>query len=205
MLFPDAVLPLHIFEPRYRAMLRYALDHDRLIAMALIRPGHSAAGLEPPLHEVVCVGQVISHEPCPDGRADILLMGLSRARLGETRLAEQGFRLARLSTIGRPTAIASARAAGLQQKLLGLLRGPGYCESPPAMQIAAHYAGKDELEALCNLICFHLIPDPCAQQLLLEMDSPLTVAEALIELLAAIAHEQPVPGRPLRPSTAWLN
>src|SRR5437016_14443168 len=68
VLFPRAVLPLHIFEERYLVMTADALRRDRLIAMALLKPGwerdyYSTPTIEP----VVCVGQILMHEQLPDG------------------------------------------------------------------------------------------------------------------------------------------
>lgn len=88
VLFPRAILPLHIFEERYKRMTADALDGDpalsqpRQIAMALLKPGwekcyYSRATIEP----VVCVGTILSHERLPDGRYNFLLQGHTRARV----------------------------------------------------------------------------------------------------------------------------
>jgi hypothetical protein len=77
VLFPRAQLPLHIFEPRYRAMVRDALAGDRLIGM--IQPRDER---EPPgLFEVGCIGRIASVEEHADGRFEIVLDGLSRFRI----------------------------------------------------------------------------------------------------------------------------
>lgn len=77
LLFPRSQLPLHIFEPRYRAMTRDAMAGDRLIAM--VQPkDHN----EPPaLFEVGCLGRISSCEELDDGRFNIVLEGLSRFRV----------------------------------------------------------------------------------------------------------------------------
>ncbi|MHC4550616.1 MAG: LON peptidase substrate-binding domain-containing protein [Planctomycetota bacterium] len=81
ILFPGALLPLHIFEPRYRRMLADTLEGDRLIAMALLKQcDRKEYQTKPPFHETVCIGQVIHHEGLPDGRANIALLGLSAGR-----------------------------------------------------------------------------------------------------------------------------
>ena len=78
VLFPHVVAPLHIFEPRYRAMTEDALAGDRLIAMVrLLGDGV----LRPPVESVGCLGRIIHHERLPDGRFNILLLGRSRVRL----------------------------------------------------------------------------------------------------------------------------
>ena len=77
LLFPRSQLPLHIFEPRYRAMTRDAMAGDRLIAM--VQPRNDA---EPPaLFEVGCLGRIGTCEELDDGRFNLVLEGLSRFRI----------------------------------------------------------------------------------------------------------------------------
>ena len=77
LLFPRSQLPLHIFEPRYRAMTRDALAGDRLIAM--VQPKDHD---EPPgLFEVGCLGRIGTCEELDDGRFNLVLEGLSRFRI----------------------------------------------------------------------------------------------------------------------------
>ena len=77
LLFPRAQLPLHIFEPRYRAMVRDALATNQLIGM--IQP--RAAGEPPPLFEIGCIGRIADAEELDDGRFNIVLEGLGRFRV----------------------------------------------------------------------------------------------------------------------------
>lgn len=83
VLFPHVVLPLHIFEPRYRQMTQDALDGDRLITIVQAFPADPAnPWLEPvPIPDVACVGRIIQHERLPDGRFNMLLLGCKRVRL----------------------------------------------------------------------------------------------------------------------------
>ena len=78
VLFPGAVLPLHIFEQRYRRMLEDALEGDRLIALALLKQcDRNEYQARPPFHETICIGHVIHHESLEDGRSNIALLGIS--------------------------------------------------------------------------------------------------------------------------------
>ena len=82
VLFPRAVLPLHIFEDRYRAMTADALSGDKLIAMALLKPGWEKSYYgRPAIEPVVCVGEILSHEKLADGKYNFLLQGVQRARI----------------------------------------------------------------------------------------------------------------------------
>jgi len=91
VLFPAAVLPLHIFEERYKAMTADALRGDRRIAMALLRPGweksyHARPAIEP----VVCIGRILSAEKLPDGKYNFLLQGEARALVIGERNGDAG-------------------------------------------------------------------------------------------------------------------
>jgi uncharacterized protein len=77
ILFPGMHLPLHIFEPRYRAMVGDALARDRRIGM--IQP--RGPGEPPPLFDTGCVGRIVDVEAHDDGRYDIVLEGLSLFRI----------------------------------------------------------------------------------------------------------------------------
>lgn len=77
LLFPRMQLPLHIFEPRYRALVSDAMARDRRIGMIQPRGG----GDPPPLFEIGCVGRIADVEALDDGRYNIVLEGLSRFRM----------------------------------------------------------------------------------------------------------------------------
>src|ERR1700722_7371434 len=82
-LFPHAVLPLHIFEPRYRQMTEDALARDKLVTIVQWRaPFPTEKGAEPALEEIGCLGRILQHERLPDGRFNFLLLGRKRVRLG---------------------------------------------------------------------------------------------------------------------------
>ncbi len=82
VLLPHSVLPLHIFEPRYRQMTEHALASDRLITILQVDPAYdwSSPG-EPRLAEFGCLGRIVSEERLPDGRFNMLLLGRKRVRI----------------------------------------------------------------------------------------------------------------------------
>jgi uncharacterized protein len=104
VLLPQQILPLHIFEPRYRQMVEHALDTTGQFAMAVF------AGTEwkknyhgrPPLRPAVCIGQVMQHEKQDDGTYNVLLQGVCRGRIVEEQepSAERLYRAARLTPNG---------------------------------------------------------------------------------------------------------
>lgn len=94
--FPNTLLPLHVFEPRYRQLVRHAMSGGRRIAVALLAPGWEPQYYgAPAIHPVMGLGEVISHQELPDGRSNILLRGIARIRLIEEQRSDLEFRLVR--------------------------------------------------------------------------------------------------------------
>ncbi len=103
VLFPDTMLPLHIFEPRYRELLADAMATDRRIGMVLIRRPQAEAGQvstgEPAIYPVGCVGTVVQHKPFEDGRSLVVLRGQTRFRVLEEVESDRGYRQVRAQTL----------------------------------------------------------------------------------------------------------
>jgi ATP-dependent Lon protease len=82
VLFPHVMQPLHIFEPRYRALMEDALATDRLIAMAVLEPGwESDYEGRPQVCATACLGRITTHHRFEDGTFNLLLLGLQRVKL----------------------------------------------------------------------------------------------------------------------------
>jgi Lon protease-like protein len=80
--FPETVLPLHVFEPRYRQMVADCLAGHRWLAVVMLRPGWEKDYQgRPPVHPVAGAGEVIQAEALADGRYNILLDGRARVRI----------------------------------------------------------------------------------------------------------------------------
>jgi len=96
VLFPHTLLPLHIFEPRYREMVRDCLAGDKRLAMALLRPGweNDYYG-RPPVHPIAGAGEIIQHEELRDGRFNILLRGTMRIGVTAELPGDKSYRVAR--------------------------------------------------------------------------------------------------------------
>lgn len=96
VLFPHCVLPLHIFEPRYRQMTENALAGDRLIAMVKLKDGADwNVEEDPPIESVACLGKIFDHRRLADGRYNLLLVGMKRVRLLHELPKDELFRRAR--------------------------------------------------------------------------------------------------------------
>jgi Lon protease-like protein len=100
--FPETVLPLHVFEPRYRQMIADCLAGDRWLAVVMLRPGWEKDYQgRPPVHPVAGAGEVIQAEVLADGRYNILLDGRARVRLlAEEPPDERAYRVVRAERLG---------------------------------------------------------------------------------------------------------
>jgi Lon protease-like protein len=178
VLFPNVFLPLHIFEPRYRAMVRDALAADRIIGMVLLQPGFEAnyEG-RPRVFPVGCAGVITHSEPLPDGRFNIVLRGLEKFRIvGED--TSQPYRLANIEAL--PEVVTETECATIRQHrqrietLLSALTEHRRAECLPAT-----VPDQDLINALAQYASL----DPLERQALLECDGVLSRCLSLIELL----------------------
>lgn len=137
VLFPHATLPLHIFEPRYRRMTRDALDADGLIAMALFQGNHWKDDYhgKPALRPAVGVGRIVQHQRLPDGRYNLLLIGVARARILD-ELPHDPYRLARLEPIESLDSL-EIDLADQRQQLEQLLRDPTLAQLAAVVRLLA--------------------------------------------------------------------
>jgi len=95
--FPNTLLPLHIFEPRYKEMVNAAIDNEKIIGMALLKPGWESDYYgNPDVYDVIGMGKIVSSEVFEDGKINIILYGLKRARIQEI-ITDRPYRLARVS------------------------------------------------------------------------------------------------------------
>jgi Lon protease-like protein len=178
VLFPTALLPLHIFEPRYRAMVKDALEGERLIGMVMLRPGWERDyGRTPPVYPIGCAGFITHADPLPDGRFNIMLRGLEKFRVLSERPARGGaeqYRIARVESIRE---VAPAPTSGLQvarEKLDRLIAR--------TLQRSSDPVPRDIPDAdLVHAIAQHL--EPLEKQALLECPGLLERCECLVELL----------------------
>jgi Lon protease-like protein len=94
VLLPGGLLPLHVFEPRYRELTRDCLAGHQLMGVARLRPGYETAYYgRPPVYEKCGVGRIICSEELPDGRYSLLLRGVARAEIARELPGERGYRV----------------------------------------------------------------------------------------------------------------
>lgn len=100
VLFPGALLPLHVFEPRYRQMTADAINRDGTIAVALLRPGYESEyhSCHAPIYPVVGIGRIVAARQFSDGTYNIVLRGLRRGRI-LSESTDRPYRVARIDSM----------------------------------------------------------------------------------------------------------
>lgn len=187
-LFPHTFLPLHIFEPRYRAMVSDAMARDRRLAVVKLLPGyeHDYAG-RPLVAAVAGAGEIVNWERLPSGRFNILVKGQWRVRIERELPSDTLYRLAAAramadedaeadmtALVGRVRAACARLLDALQRsrELLDTLLGP---DQPPAV--------------IADRAAAAFVPDPVVRHELLETLAVARRLERLAGALEALVNE----------------
>ena len=166
--FPQALLPLHIFEPRYRKMLRDVLAADRIFAVACLDSKAAAqdAGSEPP-HRVACIGLIRACQKNPNGTSSLLLQGLCRVSI-ESIVGDEPYRRIRIRALLSEPGAAPSENARLRlelAKLIGLRLklAPGRTEAMTDLLKTV-----EDPEIFSDIAAFNLCKNSLLKQKLLE-------------------------------------
>lgn len=165
--FPNTLLPLHIFEPRYRHMTADALAGDRLLGVALLKPGwEQRYYASPEAYAIAGVGRIIWHERLANGRFNLIVRGLSRIDI-ERYARLRPYRLAQIRWLPEPSG--SYDDAERDRRLLRSLM----TQLPPSAMPPLLIPGDQPLEAislgmLVDLVASHLVVDARQKQAVLE-------------------------------------
>ena len=166
--FPQALLPLHIFEPRYRRMLRDVLASNRIFAVACLDSGaaESAGRFEPP-HRVASVGLVRACQENGNGTSNLLLQGLCRVRI-ESIVGDEPYRRVRIRALASKPGAPPAENARLRLELAALIQLkhkllPGATEGVTELLRAI-----EDPEVFSDIAAFNLCDSVPVKQRLLE-------------------------------------
>lgn len=185
LLFPGMHLPLHIFEPRYRALISDAMARDRRIAMIQPRDtqtdrqeGESGDPDRPALYEIGCVGKIAEVEALEDGRYNLILEGVALFRLVRELDVTTAFRQIEAELIpARPDETLSlGRRSSLELESRRFAEAQGYAVDWDAV-------GRLDDESLVNGIAQIAPFDVAAKQALLEAPDVESRAELIIQLM----------------------
>lgn len=164
--FPQALLPLHIFEPRYRAMLADVLDSHRMFAVAAL-----ATEVDPKKPEVPCsiatVGMIRASQQAEDGTSNLLLQGLVRVKI-EAILREEPYRLIRVRALDSEAGAEPAENARLRNELAGLLDTKLRLSRQDHHQLIQFLGDISDPEIYVDVAAFNLCEDKALKQTLLE-------------------------------------
>lgn len=171
VLFPKGILPLHIFEPRYRTMMADALRGNQTLCMVLLRPGWEADYQgTPAVYGTACVGRVVQHQMLDDGRYNIALHGETKVVI-EGFTQEQPYRIARVREVEEDRAwAASSDVERDVSELLALFRRVRLGESA-AVDLTEMYGPHVSPEAVLNMVAMNLNVEANVKQELLELGS----------------------------------
>jgi Lon protease-like protein len=185
VLFPRALLPLHIFEPRYRAMLTDVVETHGALAIVLTSPsGEVDAHGHPKIASIAGAGIVVEHQTMPDGRSNILLHGTARVRIEELPFVPPYRRakatiledlLTEVTVDDRAALVAAATAFSTEVHK----RDPNFSfRLPPNV----------ETTTLADLCAHHLVVDAQVRQSLLEERDVSVRVQTVIRALADQHH-----------------
>jgi Lon protease-like protein len=201
VLFPGTYLPLHIFEPRYRAMTEAALSGDQVIGMLLIRPDEDPMQVRAPVFAVGCAGRIAESERLADGRYNLLLHGERRFRVRSEVDAKSSFRsvdaeLFREASFPELDAdvqrqLVAARGE-LEARMLELVR----LTAPESAESLGERMRVLDPILLQNALSFGLDCPTLEKQSLLEIADPVAQGELLLRLLSFRIAEARLPEGP---------
>jgi len=174
VLFPGMQLPLHIFEPRYRAMVGDALIRDRLIAM--IQPRRSVEGA--PLYDVGCIGRIGEIQAMDDGRYNLILEGTSRFRLVRELDVTTAYRQVEAEIVAEDEdeTLTHAQRGGFEREARHFADSQGYSVDWDSVE---RLDDRSLINGVSQIAPF----DPASKQALLEAETLTARCELLVQLM----------------------
>ncbi len=173
VLLPGGLLPLHVFEPRYRELTRDCLAGSQFMAVARLRPGYETAYYgRPPVYDRCGVGRIICSEELPDGRFALLLRGLARVEIARELPTERSYRLVEARMLAdqecdrREATDTHRRLITLCDRLAEVIEKGG----PQLRDLVRSF---DDPGACADAIAAALVMDADARQELLEACNPM--------------------------------
>lgn len=167
VLFPQAMMPLFIFEPRYREMLRSVLEADRIFAVAsLDEREDDAEALETPC-SIAGVGVVRACKQNPDGTSNLILQGLARVEF-ENIVCEEPYRRARIHQVLSESDGSETTLAAIQPTLLALVQTQMRLGAEIPQEVLQFLSNIREPENVLDLAIYTLCPSGRFKQELLE-------------------------------------
>jgi len=185
VLFPHSLLPLHIFEQRYREMLAHSLDEHRMFSVALMKHGIEEATEINDLCPVAGVGLIRACVGSENGTSNLVLQGLARIRIIES-IQESPFRIARVEVV-KSFVGNLVEAEALSEKVkefCARIEGIGV---PLPANLMDHLKQIDSPEIISDVVAAAFVGEPFQRQKLLEAYDVCERLRLLIQILRAQA------------------
>ena len=191
VLYPGVVQALHIFEPRYREMASDALAGDQLISMSLLQEAglsEFANESNPPICQTVCISKIVASKELPDGRFNLLVVGVKRARILRELDDERPYRMAEVEVLEDEIDTDDQNTADLRERLFESCKAFNLVQ-----QLTNHLEVKNIVESnlplglLVDLISYLSQLDCDDRQQILELSNVEERCEKLIALLELLA------------------
>jgi uncharacterized protein len=183
VLFPRMHMPLHIFEPRYKALVKAALEQDGEIGLIQPSQHEEESGEKPALFTIGCLGKIVDHEKLDDGCYRLVLQGQARFKCVQELEVDTAFRQVEAELLpvhDEPEVLEVAGRAALEQASRDFARKIG---------VQVDWQGVSQLddEALVNAIALIAPFDAAAKQALLEAPDIASRAEMIIQIMLFMA------------------
>jgi len=194
VLFPHALLPLHIFEERYRALTRDILGGARLFAISLIAPDASETDERPPVRPIAGVGEVIMAHELPDGRFNLVVRGRARVHIDEELPSDLPYRLVRATVIPDVPVTDPAEIRDADQALRALVGQLADAVPEMAELLRQMIVEAETPSELVDAVASALIVNPTLRQRLLETREVGRRIERVTSEIVAMTSRIGVPG-----------
>src|SRR5438128_4378930 len=166
VLFPHALLPFYIFEPRYRKMLKHALQHHRMFCVTLIKPSCPEWRAPEDFFHRATVGLIRACVGRGDGTSNLILQGLQRVRFASFE-QETPFQIARIDVV-ESDGTATVETEALGAKVLELYTNLKHDRRQLPAKVDRYLAELRDLEMLADLMASTFVNDPLRRQHVLE-------------------------------------
>jgi hypothetical protein len=187
VLFPGMLLPLHVFEPRYRELTRDVLAGHRVMAVARLRPGYEADyDGSPAVFEIAGVGSVVADTELPDGRFNVVLRGVGRVRIERELPRDRSYRVVRARVVPDTHTQRPAVLAAIQLQVVALCERLAGALGEGGQRLAELVRATQSPSSCADMLGAALVADSDQRQALLEALDPADRLESLLAVLSGL-------------------
>jgi Lon protease-like protein len=182
ILFPRVLLPLYIFEPRYKQMLADCLKGERMFAVALLRRGWEQEGRNPTPHPIASIGVIRTCVARPDGSANVILEGVARVQISEY-IKQRPYRVALVDSLEGSEDVVEGKHEPLLKAVAQLAKARARMGAELPKAVLSALRSVKNADYLSDLVSYTLLDDYYDKQAMLET---LDTDERLAKLLALL-------------------